>query len=214
MIDLNKQYIYGFYHVCLINNWREIVQEQIAYLVSSGLYSRAGRIYVGLVGPPEEAPAAYDLFKQYPKFNVAVTRAEICAFEYPTLEALYRFCQANRESYVFYLHTKAVHDSRGNYWRQYMMDFNVGKWADCVAQLNAGFDMCGVKWQNADRHSPQHYSGNFWWARAAYINTLPRIDYLDKANRYVAEFWPAMGHPKAATLCQAVVDHYRKPEYK
>ena len=40
---------------------------------------------------------------------------------------------------------------------------------------------------------PLHYSGNFWMAKCAFINTLTRIDTLDHGNRYLAEFWLASG---------------------
>lgn len=40
---------------------------------------------------------------------------------------------------------------------------------------------------------PLHYSGNFWMAKCAFINTLSRIDALDLGNRYLAEFWLASG---------------------
>jgi hypothetical protein len=40
---------------------------------------------------------------------------------------------------------------------------------------------------------PLHYSGNFWLAKCAFINTLARIDTLDHGNRYLAEFWISNG---------------------
>jgi hypothetical protein len=33
-----------------------------------------------------------------------------------------------------------------------------------------------------------HFSGNFWWTKASYINTLDH-EYLDNPNRLFREFW-------------------------
>lgn len=42
--------VYGFYHICMIRNWKIVVREQITKLVRSGLYQRAEWIMVSLVG--------------------------------------------------------------------------------------------------------------------------------------------------------------------
>jgi hypothetical protein len=45
-------------------------------------------------------------------------------------------------------------------------------------------------------HSPDHYSGNFFWFNREYINTLPKISTLDPAWRYHCEQWICMNKDK------------------
>lgn len=206
--------IVGFYHVCLINNWREIVLEQLQLMQQSGLMDAIDKLFVGCVGERELQLELQQMLTTWPKATLASMLGDIQAYEFPTLEYMHKWCQNNREHYCFYIHTKGVFDARGAYWRQYMNHYNLEKWQDCKFELFKGADMVGVKWMKANRLFPQHFSGNFWWARAAYIANLLPIKMLDKTHRWNAEFWHGTGNPTIATLCQAMIDHKNMPNYK
>jgi len=203
--------IFGYYHVCAINGYEEVVKEQIADLINSGLYRAAERIVVGVSGEYRED--AIKLFSKYKKFYKFLADDN---YEFPTLEELQRLCESDEKSWVFYIHTKGVSylDGRGDYWRQYMMYYNVHKWKDCVAKLRDGHETCGVKLLEAKSHHPKHYSGNFWWATSEYIKRLPKVTELNQQDRFQAEFWVCSGSPNAATLSQLMVDYENKPNYK
>jgi len=80
----------------------------------------------------------------------------------------------------------------------------------CIESL-ADHDICGVNW-NLQTLGP-HFSGNFWWARSRYIQTLPPIDSLttrnDTAGRHNCERWIGMNRSvRAATVHQSETNHY------
>ena len=106
-----------------------------------------------------------------------------------TLSYLYDFCQHHRHSIVLYFHDKgSFHYSLPNVYFRNFLDCYVLN-PSCLDTLltttttsdkskmhasndsngSSGFDTCG--W----RFSPipnTHYSGNYWWAKCSYVNTL------------------------------------------
>lgn len=61
--------------------------------------------------------------------------------------------------------------------------------AACLELLD-DYDACGSDWrlEGFGRPNP-HFSGNFWWANARYLQTLPEPRSLNTRDRYQAEFW-------------------------
>jgi hypothetical protein len=72
----------------------------------------------------------------------------------------------------------------------------IWRWRECVANLEAGFDAAGPHWLNCPMGHNQHYfGGNFWWAKAAFINTLPPMaeNATEHQQFYEAEVWLGTG---------------------
>lgn len=207
-----KRRIFGYYHVCAINGYEKVVKEQLEELINSGLYRAAERINVLIAG--EHCKKSAKLFLAYGKFQITTIRDD--RYEFPTLEMLQHDCQTDESMWVFYIHTKGVSylDGRGDYWRHYMMYYNVTRWRDCVQKLKDGHETCGVKLLEANSRYPKHYSGNFWWATSEYIKRLPKVSELNQGDRFQAEFWICSGSPNAASLCQLKIDYENKPNYK
>jgi len=194
-----------FYHVGQFGNWQNLFHEQINSLVVSGLYQEADFIHIGINGE-EELPFTF------PKFVIKYNTNK--ATEADTLKSLHDFCKENLDYKVFYFHTKGAtqEDTYKNFnvqkWRYYLEYFNVHKWKDCVAALE-NTDTAGVELIrktgliNQDTgitewEENHHYSGNYWWANAEYINRLDS-NYLylkDKGwERYRSEFWIGTANP-------------------
>jgi len=195
--------ILGFVHVTLAPGWKSIFQELIALIKCSGLYDRSETIWVGLLGPAPEQFEYRDL-----KLNVVYHGADLRRFEFPTLELLQNSCY-RPSCLCYYLHLKGVFSERqypnvGN-WRKYMQYFVVERHQECIAALRT-HDVCGVNWQ---RHPWPHFSGNFWWATAEYIRTLPRISDVAQSYRWNAERWIGMGR-EISVMClhQSHINHY------
>jgi hypothetical protein len=55
-----------------------------------------------------------------------------------------------------------------------------------------------------------HYSGNFWWSKASYINKLHLLDEKNIDKPY-AEFWLFTSNPKYYNIYSSGVDHYIFP---
>lgn len=207
--------INGFIHVCMINDWHEIMREQASWIIESGLYSNCKTIYIGAVGPAKGLEIIKALHEVYPKFQLADHSPDVTKFEFLTLKHLKAVCDLKNPFYGFYIHSKGVswpkHEG-GKYWRDYMNYFILVRWRDCLWHLDKGYDTCGVKIVN--RGFPLHYSGNFWWFKSDYIQRLPDIQRLNQRDRFQAEMWIGMAQPICATLSQEFVDYNTKGVFK
>ncbi len=90
---------------------------------------------------------------------------------------------------VLYLHSKGVshppHDRVWHEWRRLMMRELVAKWREQLPALNS-HDCVGVNWWFAKGNN--HFSGNFWLARADWLRRLPKFDTYHR-DRYSCEVW-------------------------
>ena len=177
--------IRGFWHICQMNHWKTVVREQGALLDTSGLREATDSIQAGVVG--SEA-----LDHLGPKVTVGFRDTNIGLFEFPTLALLWHACQ-DGEGVVWYIHTKGVVDPRGEghaqqeQWRRALEWGTIGRWKQCLAALDT-HDAAGPLW------SGYIFGGNFWWATAAYVRTLPQPDTQKawlrrKDARLFAEKW-------------------------
>lgn len=95
---------------------------------------------------------------QFTKINDPMPDVE--AYEFPTLVALWKFCQANTNSLVYYVHSKSNERQRTEMLTA-LMD-------RCPKELRTGKQTCGFNYQKAPW---PHYSGNFWGAQCAFVRT-------------------------------------------
>jgi hypothetical protein len=204
---ISQSRIYGFMHIGLINHWREIVEEQLLKLHASGLWDRTERIFVGLVGPRHE-----DFDFDDEKLEVVYRSADFQEAEYPTLNALQQYC-SDHECLVYYIHTKGnFHVSENTRdWRHLMEHFVIERHEECLATL-MDHDACGVNLL-IEPPSRGFFAGNFWWAKSAYIRTLPPLSSLvpngRRPDRHMCERWIGMSRgARLATLHQCPVDQY------
>ena len=107
---------------------------------------------------------------------------------------------------VLYIHSKgvskygAILEHPVNLWRNYLEYFVIEKWRKCVKYLD-DYDCVGTEWQNQSFLANEileipHYSGNFWWANASYINKLnPNSLWNQRYGRFFDELWIGTGNP-------------------
>jgi len=200
----NNVEVYGFWHIATVNDWREIVQKQLAELHRGGLYERASRIFVTVLGTEE-----FSL--NDPKIEVVHRSPDLSACEFPTLSYLHKFCQS-KDCLVFYLHTKGVFSGRQfptvADWRRLLEHFVLGKYERCIRLLrDGGYDAVGVNWH---QQPWPHFSGNFWWATSHYVQTLPEVEQLSRdGSRRNGERWIGLNaDAHVACLHQSLVNHY------
>jgi len=195
--------IHVFIHAALLSGVADRIRQYLDVISHSQLSDHVAAIYVCYVGPGDlpTLDVSHDI-----RGRLVETRVhdQLDAYELPTLEHLYRHCCQNPQSTVLYLHTKNVGKDRNPCIEDqivYMLYFLVERWRDCVLRLGSdsgsGFGSGLAKTAGVDlRDEPTlHYSGNFWWARADYIATLPNpVDYAHTPNplnspRHNQEFW-------------------------
>lgn len=198
--------IVGFIHVCMINNYLDILTEQMQLIKDSGLYDAMNCCNVCCIGPPVELENVQKLMGD--KFQLGPHCPSVTVYEFHTLKFMYEVVLRNPEFYGFYVHSKGVswpNHPGGKYWRDYMNYYVLTKWRDDVKLLDKGYDTCGVKLIN--KGWPMHYSGNFFWFNSMYAGGLVDVNKMNLKDRFNAEMWICSGKPIAATLCQDFVDY-------
>lgn len=177
-----------FYHVTAKGGYREIIRQQMSGVILSGLYNKAAVIHVYVTAETsEDLTAASELLENFGgKVKVMEQSLNVTRMERITLENIGRLVQPQDK--VFYMHSKGLsYDANSEigmnafWWSLFMQYHLVQGHAKCIALLDS-HDVVGVKWENmqrADAKPGYHFSGNFWWATGAYLQTLdPRIGNL------------------------------------
>lgn len=184
-----------FYHAYIYgDNYVSLMAEQFRLLVSSGLFEACDKLYIGVYEETNAQPK--DGISWLRHFWSISKKVEIVQYtnndeETSTMRRLKDYCKNNPDDYVLYFHAKGItkYSQATQDWRKYMEYFVIEKWQNCITKLNEGYNCCGVMW---NKRTPQgiypHFSGNFWWATARYVNTL-RDEYLSNPNRYFREYW-------------------------
>jgi hypothetical protein len=202
--------IYIFIHICTIENWKEIFEDQIKYLKISGLYEESTYIYIGILG---ELDLSY--FSTYPKLTILYYDTNVELYEIPMINHIANISKkSSSEINILYIHTKGVRRAGNDNviwsWRKMMEYFLIINYKLCIKNLeyydtlgcNAINELCeniDNVVVNKDKNHTYHYSGNFWWSKKSYIEKLPflQIDMSDKAfiSRYKAENWILSEYP-------------------
>lgn len=192
--------IVGYYHVCAINNYRTIVQEQIAALKASGLFAATDHINVCLLTTSDEP---LSLFRD-PKFRIRIKTHNFNLYERQILnfmlEDALRANRNRREYSIWYIHSKGVSDRHQNPtsqkrirdWRKLLEAFVIWNWSACHRKVTIEkYDTCSANYSN----TPPHYSGNFWWTRSNYIAKRTRLPM--KGNYVDPEMWLFKSKPRS-----------------
>ena len=158
-------------------------------------------IYINNIGIP--LPDKYT----DPRIQIHQESDDIELFELPTLRRISEFCKKNPLSKILYMHTKGIsypkddpRHSNVQDWIKYMLYF-VCNAPLCLDKLDA-YDTAGCNFLEKPHN---HYSGNFWWSTANYINTLSLESFTDKMS---AEWWILSGKGKFCTLYSSSVNHF------
>jgi hypothetical protein len=186
-IKIKNLPIYGFMHCCAVNNYKEIISEQVNKIIMSGLYCRCKNIEIGVLGEYDK-----EFWITLPeKFNIGYRSHNIKEYEFPTLKLLYDKCM-KEDCLVWYIHTKGVvykeNYGRGGQvkWRRDMEGFVIKGWRQCIRTLECNlFNTCGPF---LSRVNGWHYAGNFWWSKSSYIKEKKSPIHIN-TNRWNAEKW-------------------------
>jgi len=180
-----------FIHAALLSRWYERVSYYIDLMNKAGLLTHC-KVYINLLGETSDT-----FYFNHNNISLLNDIKELDKYELPTLKLVYDFCRENPDYKVLYLHTKNVGKEINECIEdqiKYVMYFLISKWKDCIHELHT-YNTASVDL----RIEPVlHYSGNFWWANASYINTLvdplefnDLIKYPNPLNslRHNQEFW-------------------------
>ncbi len=198
--------------VCFIHSYTRngdgtILSEILDTLAGTGLLSRLDRLYIINVGDDAALPSrfAHDSHR----IKLINFSPDASSGETSTLNLIRTFSTFQPDTRVLYLHTKgAAHDPPSANvadWRRMLLHFLVEKHDHARAALEA-HDVVGC---NLLEHPARHFSGNFWWAHARHLKSLPTVP-MD--NRHEAEWWVLdTSHVRVASLHDSGINHYAKP---
>ncbi len=183
------------YHVFMAGPYYQTMMlSQFDSLIKFGLFNACSKLYIGITDHPGKSPEngiewVKGIWKDSDKVEIVVHPNN--NEEANTLKWVRDYSMVNPDDYVFYFHTKSVTKCTPatEDWRRYMEYFNIENWRDCVTKLDLGYDCCGILWnQDTPIGYFPHFSGNFWWAKTRYLQTLNH-GYLESDWRYHREFW-------------------------
>lgn len=214
--------IFIVYHVAVLGIWEQIVREQLDLLQSTGLGIESEKIFVQITGVANSAQfqnVKY-LFEGYSFSHKIQFRyyKTLDFFEFPSIKQVQNLAKRYLNAKILYFHTKGVSHGLQNtktengrwnaqqvanlkQWRKFMEYFTIEKWQDCLAVLEH-YDCCGTDWLEAGREKAKHFSGNFWWANASYINRC----HLNEGSRFNCEFFIGTGNPNAKQLMSSILN--------
>ena len=211
--------MYGFMHVYTVNNWEEIVVNQLRKIEDSLLSVWMETLYVGINGP---AKCSCSAIFQHPKIEVLYCVDQPVLEQSLTLSFMRNFASASEHNnQVLYMHTKGVthkDDMPQVDWRTMMEYYTITRWKDCVKELEES-EVAGVNWHLGEGHMgatskkcggeevTPHFSGNFWWANTEYLKSLPALYPL--ISKYQCEFWIGKGDPLVAELWNSGIHNHR-----
>lgn len=170
----------------------EILLEQLSSLKRSGLDSSATEVHIGI---NEEDTLL--LASLCPEKSTIHSTGDGTQGEKPTMMLMQQWIPGHEDWLVCYHHMKGVAHSNDGYrgWRRCMQEAVIHQWNRCVSALQNGFDTVGAHWKtNLDQ---KYWAGNFWWATAKYLGTLPPLNPKTLNGRYYeGEVWIGKGNPR------------------
>jgi len=186
------------YHIYCVNNYLEIVEEQLMRLKYSGLYDWCDKLEITCINTEGDFSGIENLIEGLDKVNL--NKYLNNNYEFEGINKVWEYSQKNTGK-VFYFHTKGVSNSftdadtkkssewkkRGvSWWKENMEYFLIDRYKDCIEKLES-YDQCGVTCNN------KWWWGNFWWSNLdfIYLNSQP-----DHGDRWYFEAW---------------LNHYREP---
>ena len=187
------------YHCYLVNNWKEIVSEQLERIKLSGLYDKVDNFFVTVNLGQSNKDEFTNFVSQYSKLKIEFN--ENNSAEYPGIRKV-REIALNDDCKIFYLHTKGVSNryvrigkpeestekiKNIKAWRECLEYFLIDKWEDCVSKLDE-FDNVGVTCSGG------WYWGNFWWSKSEQIKKTPEVGIW---GRWDYESWLNKNTPNA-----------------
>jgi hypothetical protein len=172
----------------LLSGGLQIVAEQMMQIVESGLLSEASEIQVGINGA-EESRLMDDWVPTKAKITYHGLQSRS---ENLTIVMLHEWSRTHPDWNVLYLHAKgASHPIDSEYarnvalpWRRGMMHDLVTNWRQCVADLDAGYDIACSHWMW--KNAPENNTipaGNFLWVTSNFAASLPSLYERDWGRR-------------------------------
>ena len=187
----------------LLTNAVNIVHGQMFQITHTGLLDEARELHVGINGGTESLDIARLIIP--PKARIELHGLDSRS-ENATIHMIEKWLPGHQGWYVLYFHSKGAtkpNNPMSEKWRECMMR-PVNNWRQSVRDLDNGYESVGCHWMTGPRMplGQSIWAGNFWWATADFLLTLPSI--MDRArvkmsglkaleSRFESEVWIGNG---------------------
>lgn len=175
MIEGDKKIpVYIYFHICVMSNWVEIVQNSIKFIKKSKLYDRCDEIRCCILGKYNILPSCLN----DTKIKIIAQNTNRQIYERFTLRILHEH-SLKEKFYGFYIHSKGVLKNKVNWnWINEMLRSNCNHHIKIIELLD---DYHTVGTRFTTKKIGPHYSGNFWWFNSEYI--AGKSNHIDKNIR-------------------------------
>lgn len=195
-IDTTQDKLACFIHSTTLDLWKDtFLIEILENLKSSELLSRMNHVCILNTGKPIDSQK---IERDYYPTKVIYYSENTMDFENATIRHLHIFSKMHPDHKILYMHTKGISYTATHVfypgvkaWNNYMMHCLLQNYKRCLRLLKV-YDTVGTNYRPTEHGNGQHYSGNYWWANANYIQHLP-IQYMK--DKYHPEFWLLQNEP-------------------
>lgn len=165
--------IYGIYFICCMTNYLEVVEEQLKMVVQSGLYNVTTQLLLFVTLYKHPNSELLSLIKKYDihnKITMITTKENL--YEKFAINNYKKYI-SNTDYYLYYFHTKGL--SRTNakqphyIGRRKILNYYTLEQYKINIELLSKYDAVGC---SLSLYPRMHFSGNFWWSKSSYLNTL------------------------------------------
>jgi hypothetical protein len=167
--------IFGVYFICCINNYLDVVKEQLDIL-DKGLLNISTNVIVFITKYDMTLCSELDkILNNYDKFILIKTSDNL--YEKYAINN-YKQYITEKEYYLYYFHTKGlghINDPLYNVFssrRQILNYYTLLQYSINIKLLDV-YDAVGC---SLHLYPKKHFSGNFWWSKSSYLQTLENIN--------------------------------------
>uniref|UniRef100_A0A6C0H0Q5 Uncharacterized protein n=1 Tax=viral metagenome TaxID=1070528 RepID=A0A6C0H0Q5_9ZZZZ len=167
--------IFGVYFICCINNYLEVVKEQLSVL-NQGLLNITSNVVIFITKYDKDLCSELDnILNSYSKFILIKTSENL--YEKYAINNYKNYIK-EKEYYLYYFHTKGIKDKNNplihifssvrkilNYYTLLQYNINI--------KLLETYDAVGC---SLTLYPKKHFSGNFWWSKSSYLQKLENIN--------------------------------------
>jgi hypothetical protein len=174
MSPILKYKIYGVYFICCVNNYLDIIREQLNEIVISGLYNDTSKLYLFITLFDESNLNLKKLLEDFDIENkfILITTPENLYEKYAIQNYKKYIPYSDDEYYLYYFHTKGVSkDKICNIFsnRRKILNFFTLKKYNLSIKLLESYDAVGCVFY---KYPKPHFSGNFWWSKGSHLNKI------------------------------------------
>jgi hypothetical protein len=169
--------IYGIYFICCINNYLEVVEEQLL-LLEKGLITKTKKLIIFITKYNENNDSLNNLLLKFNKNDkfILITSPDNLYEKFAINN--YKKYINDTDYYLYYFHTKGIKPSNDpliNIFasrRKILNFYTLEKFLINIKLLET-YDAVGC---SLHLYPKKHFSGNFWWSKSSYLNSLSDIN--------------------------------------